>query len=202
MYPQFVDPKSRHAGIIFGICDILLLICGEIYHPEDFARKSASSHYFLSEHGNSKSLIPKMPLPAAAAFSKAVMLHEGASILFKDGHRLHKEFLTCSEAEQKCSYAENRTSHCSLWPIPLHSEAARHSSVHLTRIKPLRSALLTAQDVWNFLRYSLMVSRSESTLTQMRGNWSLCLNYAGKQSEDYSETKENVRERKKKNPYS
>ncbi|XP_032208772.1 uncharacterized protein LOC116595975 isoform X3 [Mustela erminea] len=90
MYPQFVDPKSRHAGIIFGICDILLLICGEIYHPEDFARKSASSHYFLSEHGNSKSLIPKMPLPAAAAFSKAVMLHEGASILFKDGHRLHK----------------------------------------------------------------------------------------------------------------
>ncbi|VCX39384.1 unnamed protein product [Gulo gulo] len=32
-----------------------------------------------------------------------------------------------------------------------HSVAARHSSVHLTRIKPLRSALLTAQDIWNFL---------------------------------------------------
>lgn len=53
----------------------------------------ASSSMFLlvlSKHGNNRSLIPKIPLPAATTVSKAVRLHGGPSILFKDGRRLDK----------------------------------------------------------------------------------------------------------------
>jgi len=38
----------------------------------------------------------------------------------------------------------------------------------LNRYQPTQISLLTAQDVWNFLQYSFMVTRSESIPTQVR----------------------------------